>query len=187
MKGKSLFKTLPLVLLALCICATAQEKTPRFDIFGGYSHASNFDIGMNGWLASANLDINRWLGIEGDVSGHYGSESLGPAAIILPGVPNQINSRMHNFDFGPSVTYRSAKFNVFGHFLAGVSHTNVNAAGSGQGDTSFSWVLGAGGDYNITPSWAARLQLDLLRTNFFDVGANHGRVSLGVVYRFGEK
>jgi opacity protein-like surface antigen len=169
-----------------CLSLMAQQDAPRVDIFGGYSHVGNFDIGLNGWLASANLSVNRWFGLEADVSGHYGSESLGSAVVILPGVPNQINSRMHNFDAGPSVTYRSTKYNAFGHFLLGVSHTNVNAAGLGSGDTSFSWVLGGGADYNLTNSWAARFQVDLLRTSFFKTDESHGRVALGVVYRFGK-
>lgn len=68
----------------------------------------------------------------------------------------------------------------------GVSHTNVNAAGVGEGNTSFSWVLGGEADYNIAKAWAGCVQLDLLHTNFFQSGQNHGRLSLGVVYRFGK-
>jgi len=185
MKGK--LSALAVFLLLGCLPLLAQSETPRFDIFGGYSHVGNYNIGLNGWIASGNLNFNRWFGIEGDVSGHYGSQTLGPAVIILPGVPNKINSRMHNFDFGPSLTYRSSKYNAFGHLLFGASHTNVSAAGFGQGDTAFSWVLGGGADYNLTQKWAARFQLDLLRTDFFNHGDSHGRVSLGIVYRLGER
>lgn len=163
----------------------AQNETPRVDLYGGYSHASNFGVGMSGWIATVNYDVNRWLGIEGDFNGEYGSQSLGAAAIILPTVPNSIRSRMHSFNFGPSATYRAGKYDAFGHLLFGFSHTNLNAAGASEGDTSFSWILGGGADYNFTPTWAARGQLDLLRTNFFSRGANHARLSFGVVYRLG--
>jgi hypothetical protein len=44
--------------------------------------------------------------------------------------------------------------------------------------------LGGGADYNFTRNWAGRAQLDLLRTNFFSRGGNHGRIAFGVVYRF---
>jgi outer membrane protein with beta-barrel domain len=166
--------------------AFAQDATPRFDIFGGYSHIGNQGIGLNGWIGSANWNFNRWLGLKGAVSGHYGSESFGNIGIIVPTVPEQVNSREHNFDFGPTFTFRRTQFNAFTHLLFGVSHTNLNAAGEGNGDTAFSWIWGAGADYNITPKFAGRFQADLLRTNFFSLPENHGRVSLGIVYRLGE-
>ena len=184
-------KVRPAWALALCLLAfplMAQTENPVIDIFGGFTHVGNYGVGLKGWMGSANWHVYRWLGVEGDVSGDYGSKGLGSVAMLLPNVPNSIGSRMHSFDFGPSGTYHSpgGKYNGFGHLLFGFSHTNVNAAGVGEGDTAFSWVLGGGADYNITPVWAARFQLDLLHTDFFNSGQNHGRVGLGVVYRFGK-
>ena len=180
-----------ILTVAVCVLslpALAQIENPRIDVFGGYSHVGNYNIGLNGWLATANLHLFRWVGVEGDVSGNYGTQNLGQAALILPNIPNSIGNRMHSFDFGPSGTWRapSGKYNAFGHLLFGFSHTNVNAAGIGRGDTSFSWVLGGGADYNFRPNWAVRAQLDLLHTNFFSMGGNHGRIGLGLVYRFGK-
>lgn len=174
-------------LLALAMPLFAQSETPPLEIFGGYSHVGNYGVGLNGWLATATYNLDRWIGVEGDANGEYGSKSFGAAGVLLPTVPNAIHSRMHNFNFGPRITYRPAstdKYDAFGHALFGFSHTNVSASGVGQGDTSFSWLVGGGADYNFTPAWAARFQLDLLRTNFFSTGANHGRVGLGIVYRF---
>lgn len=180
-----------LLIVTACLLslpAWGQVENPRIDVFGGYSHVGNFDVGMSGWMATANLHLFRWVGVEGDVSGNYGSKGLGQAALILPNIPNSINSRMHSFNFGPVGTYRapSGKYNAFGHVLLGFSHTNVNSAGIGRGDTAFSWVLGGGADYNFRPNWAVRAQLDLLRTHFFSQGQNHGRIGLGLVYRFGK-
>jgi len=174
-----------LCLLALPLCAQT-EAPHRVDLFGGYSHTGNYNIGQSGWIASANYNISGPLGVEADVSGNYGTQDLGGAAVILPNVPNSLHSRMHSFNVGPSGTYRapSGKYNAFGHLLFGTSHTNVSAAGVGDGSTSFSWILGVGGDYNFTRQWAARAQLDFLRTNFFSRGGNHGRVAFGLVYRF---
>jgi len=164
------------------------SEVPPIDIYGAYSHSSNFGVGQSGWLASANYDLEPNLGVEADLSGGYGSESLGTIAIILPGVPNSINSRMHSFNVGPRFTYRPSSTNnadAFGHLLFGFSHTNVSATGASQSDTSYSWILGGGGDYFFTEPLGGRVQIDLLRTNFFDHGDNHARVGLGVVYRFG--
>jgi Outer membrane protein beta-barrel domain len=187
---------LALAVAALTLPASAQVKTqiekqinnPRLDIFGGYSHVGNYGIGLNGWIMSANWHLYRYIGLEGDISGGYGSQNL-EAGQILPNLPNSIGSRMHNFNFGPNGTWRapSGKYNAFGHLLLGFSHTNVNSAGIGQGDTAFSWVLGGGGDYNLNRVWAARAQVDLLHTRFFNGGQNHGRISLGLVYHMGQR
>ncbi len=179
------------VVMSMGVFALAESNSlnedSRIDIFGGYSHVGNYGIGLNGWIVSGTWDISRIIGVEGDISGGYGSNNLGGAANVLPNVPNSIGSRMHNFNFGPIGTYRaeSGKYDAFGHLLFGFSHTNVNAADIGEGDTAFSWVLGAGADYNFNSTWAARAQLDWLHTNFFNDGQNHGRISLGLVYRIG--
>ena len=168
--------------------ALAQTEQPPIDIFGAYSHVSNFDVGQSGWLASANYDVNDWFGLEGDLSGNYGQKEFA-VATLLPGVPEKINSRMHSFNAGPRITWResSGRINAFGHVLFGFSHTNVNAAGAGDSDTSFSWALGGAGDYYFVPKFGARLQLDLLRTNFFSKGDTHPRVAIGLVYRLGNR
>lgn len=121
------------------------------------------------------------------VSGHYTSQSLGDIGAIIPTVPAAFHLREHNFDFGPAFTYRTRRWNAFTHLLFGVSHTNLRAAGEGNGDTAFSWAWGFGGDMNITRSWAARLQIDALHTNFFNQGTTQPRVSIGAVYRFGSR
>lgn len=167
---------------------TQQIESPRIDIFGGYSHVGNYGLGLSGWTASADWHLINWLGIEGDVSGNYGRKGLGTIATLLPNVPNSVGTSLHSFNFGPSGTFHPAdndKYDAFGHLLFGVSHTNVDAAGDAVGDTAFSWILGGGADYNVANMFALRAQLDLLHTKFFNHGQNHGRISLGIVYRFG--
>lgn len=164
------------------------NEVPPIDIFGAYSHSSNFGVGESGWLGSANYNLAPNLGVEADLSGGYGTKDLGTIAVVLPSVPNSLHSRMHSFNVGPRYTYRPSSTNnadAFGHLLFGFSHTNVSATGASQSDTSYSWVLGGGGDYFFTDHLGGRAQLDLLRTNFFGHGDNHARVALGVVYRFG--
>jgi hypothetical protein len=182
------FALLIAIFITLPLWAQPAEVTnPRIDIFGGYSHVGNYGIGLNGWIGSATWNLSNHFGVEGDVSGDYGSKSLGDLSQILPNIPNSVGSHMHSFNVGPNVTYRapSGKYNGFGHLLFGTSHTNVNAQNVGEGSTSFSWLIGVGGDYNFRRDWAARAQLDYLRTDFFSKGAGHGRYALGLVYRFG--
>src|ERR1044071_736349 len=87
----------PLVAIAVLTFSSAflfaqSSEVPPIDVFGAYSHSSNFGVGQSGWLASANYNIVPNLGVEADVSGGYGSKDLGPIAVILPGVPNTLHS-----------------------------------------------------------------------------------------------
>lgn len=185
---------LSLLLLSLglsgaAVGQTGQDEQPPFDVFAGYSHSSNFDTGLNGWIVAANYNLGgSWLGVEGEFSGHYGSQNLSALPIILPGSPAKVDSSLYNYDFGPRVTWRSPEepFQAFGHLLFGASHANISAVGVSDSDSAFSWVLGAGADYNFNVRWAGRAQLDLLHTDFFSKGESHPRLSIGLVFRLGE-
>jgi opacity protein-like surface antigen len=175
--------------IALCNAQVSPDEQPPIDVFAGYSHSSNFHTGLNGWILSGNYTLGTsWVGVEGEFSGHYGTQNLSALPLLVPGTPLKITSNLYNYDFGPRVTWRSPKqpFNAFGHFLFGGSRAGLSAAGISDNDTSFSWVLGGGGDYNISPRWAGRAQLDLLHTNFFSNGGSHPRFSVGLVFRFGQ-
>jgi opacity protein-like surface antigen len=177
-----------LMMSSSAFAQTGSDEQPPFDMYFGYSHSSNFSTGLNGWIVAANYNLNNsWLGVEGEISGHYGSQNLGALPILLPGAPTSVDNSLHNFDFGPRVTWRAPDqpINAFGHLLFGASHAKVSAAGVSQSDTAFSWVLGGGADYNFNARWAGRAQLDLLHTNFFSNGESHPRISLGLVYRLG--
>src|SRR3954454_4264856 len=105
---------LALAVAALTLPASAQVKDqiqkqindPRLDLFGGYSHVGNYGVGLNGWIGSANWHLYRFLGIEGDLSGGYGSQGI-EAASVLPGLPTGVGSRMHNFNIGPQGIYHA--------------------------------------------------------------------------------
>ncbi|HKD91393.1 MAG TPA: hypothetical protein VKB56_05800 [Terriglobales bacterium] len=151
------------LLFLLTAAASAQDTYPQTEVFAALS-----DDGHTGWLfAPAYLPFEHF-GLEGDISGHYGGDV----------------SRYH-LDFGPRVKWSTsdAKFAAMGHLLLGVSH---ESAGGILGSTSFSWVLGGGGDYNFNSSWGARLQIELVRTHFAGGAQNNGRYSVGVIYRFGQ-
>lgn len=163
------------IIFAIAMLASAQESTPKADIFGGYSllHTDNGFVGSNasGWNASVTGNLNRWFGVTGDFSGHYDN-------IAGIGVSD------HNFLFGPTVSYRQPKLTPFAHLLFGDSHI----AGGGFADNSFAMALGGGADWNVLPHLAVRLiQADYLFTHFGGETQNNGRFSFGVVFRLGNK
>jgi opacity protein-like surface antigen len=184
---------LTLALLTVTLPAFSQitDETPRIDISGGFTHTTG-DIGLNGWDASAGYRIRPWLALAGDISGLYGSNSV---------LGVNFNSNLYNFNFGPRVFVPLndyPKWKPFGELLLGFSRQNQSLESSllapgvvvpsfDASDTSFSWMIGGGIDYQIHPQWRIRaLQLDLLRTSFVGSTQNKLRLNFGVVYQFGE-
>jgi len=161
----------------LAIPAAAQDELPRREIFGGFSHQTSEDVGLNGWTAGVGYNFADNFGVEAQASGHYGSEEF----FVLG-----VDSNIHNFHAGPKafIFDENNRFGAFVHLLFGASHVSADTGVRDDSDTAFSWVIGIGADINVTRRFGARLGADLLRTNFFDEGDNNGRYTVGVVYRF---
>jgi opacity protein-like surface antigen len=168
-------------------------------------------MNFNGWNASAQGNINRWLGIDADFSGHYATpitvssqiqSALNSAGIIgtLP------KARSYSFLFGPVLSSRREGFTFFGHALFGVndvSATLQSASVSGfsipgltESDTALAMAFGGGFDATLHKNLALRIiQADYLVTKHdFSEGVqgiathqNNLRISTGVVYRFDGK
>jgi opacity protein-like surface antigen len=119
------------------VLASAQDKTPEVEVFGGYSYlrADEDLIGigddnesLHGWNGSIAYSLNDWFGVEADFAGHYGSDRttriITPAFDPLPGFPTvgfdfDADARQHTFLFGPRVTARGDRVTGFGHALFG--------------------------------------------------------------------
>ena len=76
----------------------AAQDTPKVEVFGGYSHLRlTNDSGLepadlNGWNASAKLNVTPRIGLLADFSGDYGQRTLAPYRLYLPipGNPNPL-------------------------------------------------------------------------------------------------
>lgn len=178
-------------LTALPAFSQVTTEIPRFEVAAGYSRATG-DLGLNGWEASGVYRANPWLGLVADISGHYGEDEV---------LGVNFNGNLHNFLFGPRVYVPLndyPRWKPFGQFLLGASRVNntledsiptpgVLVPGFSETDTAFSWVLGGGVDYQFHDQFRIRLiQLDMLRTNFFDTGDTRARIGFGIVYQFGQ-
>lgn len=184
------------ILLCLCSPALGQE-VPRVEVFAGYSYL-NFDLkanttptdgalnreSFNGWEASATVSLNRWFGLEGDLSGHYKGSALGASGLIC-----------NDFSFmgGPRFAYRKGNSTIFTHVLFGGDHgsgTVLYPGGSfSPSDTSFAMAAGGGFDYAVRKHISIRIgQVDYFMTRHFLTPLatqNNIRVSAGVVFTFG--
>jgi hypothetical protein len=150
---------------------SGDDDTPKAEVFTGYS-ALAFDSGsfvggttvVHGFGVSATGNANHWLGIEGDVSGHFRS---GDAVFYAMA--------------GPRFTYRAGgKVQPYAHVLAG------SAFGNDFGQ--FAMAIGGGVDVKVNDKLAIRvIQADFAPIFYHDGTVNNARISAGVVFRFGNR
>ncbi|MGH9601721.1 MAG: PDZ domain-containing protein [Terriglobales bacterium] len=225
-------------ILLIAGFAHAQDY-PKAEIFGGYSHVrvdtqelgplvssvcSDIDaalpgscppgsVGINnsfhGWNAAAEVNVNRWLGVKADFSGHYGklitvSEPVqtGIDALGITNLPPTIRS--YNFLFGPVFSHRRNNTRAFAHALFGVNKIDTGTIGLSSvglpdvsfSDDAFSMTFGGGVDVRVTDRFNVRLgQVDYVYTGHdFSFGApgvaahqNNLRFSAGIVISLGAK
>jgi len=194
------------MVAVLCSAGTfagAQDQpTPKWELFGGYSFfypatdvhgllpgglvpvSSRLESNPRGVGAGLTYNFNRWLGLTGDFSGHWGS---GETTIV-----KQIDdAAFYNFSVGPKLTYRTRYFSPFVEALVGWHRLTPDLF---QGDDRFGFMAGGGLDVNVNKHFALRL----LRADF--VFSNHqfgpsatvpatdvrgARLQSGVVFMFG--
>jgi len=146
--------------------------TPTMAMPGGYA-----DIEHN--------FFQRWLGAELQVSAAYRNQ----------GAPGKLG--IYTVMVGPTFyPLGHRKITVFGHFLVGEGfYRDTIAASAGfpshvNTHTSLAWTPGAGIDLIVSRSLSVRLaQVDYTQTKFLG-GTVHDsdlRISVGIVYRFGNK
>jgi opacity protein-like surface antigen len=178
---KRLLMVMCLLLLFTASKATAQE-IPKAELFGGYSYAGG---NFHGWNASVTGNVNGWLGLTADFSGHYGGSTEGDIFTE--------KQRANSYLFGPRVSFRKRKrVSPFVYALFGVSRLSVRETFMGQtfaaSDSGFGTAIGGGLDIRLNKRLALRaFQLDYLRTNFFDETGHRGRLAFGLVLRLGQK
>jgi opacity protein-like surface antigen len=207
------------------------QDYPRIEVFGGYSflHSGNHDsrlnaqnlppsfvgtsiylasdgtANLNGWEGSITLNLNKWVGITSDFSGHYGSMKFDEfqQVIVVPAPPpvfartENPGFSSHSFLFGPRFTYRNTERVIpFAHVLFGV---NREAADTSEivpapgiyddvKETSFAFAAGGGLDFKISKRIAVRApQIDYLLNYRNDDRHNNIRISAGLVFRLGGK
>lgn len=154
------------IVLCLPLSAAAQE-TPKAEVFAGYSYfRGDLDANFHGWNFSVAGNPNKWLGVVGDVSGHYVE-----------------NVNLHLFLVGPRFSYRKGeRVTPFAQTLVGA----IRLGGSDFDNTAFAWTVGGGFDIKVSRNVAVRIidaNYVLLRDN--GVSAHNGRLSTGLVFRFG--
>jgi len=171
MKARGL---LAFLVLAAAPAGAAGADAPPVEIFGGYSYTKNGDQALNGGEASLAIGLTRWIGVEADVSDHFGSR-LGTKT-----------SRLF-FMGGPRFAYRGGGFTVFTHYLAGGVRSGSGLTVLGvhitETRTDFAMAFGGGVDARIAERWAVRAQADYVLIKAEGTTEKEPRFSAGFVYR----
>ena len=192
------------MLKAACITAVlflfagfANAQVPGGNIFFGYSYESTntsaFGPGLvastatrpnlNGWQASFEGKILPFVGIVGDVAGHYGSQNFTEAT------PNglitvNVTGHEQEYLFGPRLSVPVGNLTPFAEAFVGVAHIHTGGSLPTPSNTAFASAFGGGLDYRIIRPIAVRVEGDYLRTSFFSTTQNNFRLAVGVVVRF---
>jgi outer membrane protein OmpA-like peptidoglycan-associated protein/opacity protein-like surface antigen len=169
---------LPTMLAVLCMFATraaAQDQTPKWELYGGYSSfqpgadvhgqqpgalfpiSSRMEGNPRGMGLSATYDFNRWFGLTLDTSTHWGSGENG--------LLNRIDdAAFSNLSIGPKVTFRHKHFSPFLEFLVG-DHRLMPDAFHDIDKVGF--MVGGGLDINLSRHVALRLiRADYVYSNY---------------------
>jgi opacity protein-like surface antigen len=166
--------TLAFLVLAALPAAAAGPAAPSAEVFAGYSYTKSDDQGLHGGEASLAVGLTRWIGVEADVSAHYGS-TLG------------VRTRRLFFVGGPRFAYRGGGFTVFTHYLAGGARSGSGLTVLGvditQTRTDFAMAFGGGVDAGISDHWAVRAQADYALIRGDAATEKEPRLSAGFVYR----
>ena len=168
----------------------------NLELSGGWVHNSGFN-GLDGFNVGAALWFTNRVSVAFDFDHAGDTSQLAAFALTNAGLVTTKN-RMQDYLIGPRIFFHSKEIKVlhtlhpFGEFQLGASHLNntltqVGVGSQSASDNAGSWLLGGGADLLLSPRWAGRMNIGLLRTHFADSGQSHLRFSLGVVHTFGSR
>jgi hypothetical protein len=129
----------------------------------------------DGWEASITGNFNRFAGIELNVA--------------CCQKPRSGNGPQYTFLFGPHFAYRgNARVQPFAHVLLGLAHGRQPAPYF-HSTWRPGFAAGFGGGLDVKAMrflWVRAIQADYLRESFRDDVQKNGRLSFGIVFRFGK-
>jgi hypothetical protein len=191
-KGRIRKRLALLALLWLLECAGAAQRSNSSNVFAGYSfEGANLFSGqhanMNGWNVSAESKLRSFVGVVGDVSGHYGSAIVfNPLCSDFSPPGCFLNNRVSQYYFQGGVrgSYEIGKIRPYAEALVGGVYTIETALGVSTTRVSFAETLAAGLDYRITRRFGWRLEAGWVTSGSSASRQNNARASTGLVVRF---
>lgn len=172
--------------------AEGRVRVPAMEITGAYSTLWDDALSENGgnsffeagWVLSLCGNLNRSLGVVGEVSGHYGSDEVTDTL----GAPLALDRDLLGVHAGPRYTHRGGGFAVpYVQALAGWTRTGVELAGQRVVEDAFSIQPGVGLQLRLSRSVGLSLGADY-RLVFGEVESrNELRLHAGLVLAIGDR
>jgi Outer membrane protein beta-barrel domain len=177
--------------LLLSVIPAAAQDTHPYEFSAGYNlriftQPNYARIGLNGAYASLDYTIFSRLSVIGEGTATYRNQGLnGDISIYSAMIGPQIYPFKHR-----------RKFTPFAHVLFGEGYYRASYppfGGFPAQDLSYSgltWEAGGGLDISHSSRWAIRLiEVDYAHTKFLGPNQSQAnyRISVGFVYRFGQK
>ncbi len=193
MRSATAFLVCAIFLSAFALSTPAFGQ--RLELNGGYAHATG-DLGLDGFTGGAAWWFTPRVSMAGNFDGLWDTSRVGVFELTSTGEVS-VKSNMQNYLVGPRFFFPGAlkkepKLVPFGELQFGATHLEtriqeVNLPDRTSADSAFTWMLGGGADYLISPHWAGRVNLDLLRTHLAEAGQSRLRMTFGLVYTFGAR
>lgn len=208
--------TFRLVLgMALLSTAGLAQQTPLVELFGGYSYfglpavegSGLTAANLNGWNASAKLNLRPRIGLVADFGGNYGERRMVPTQ-FQPIETKPGTFRQHTILFGPEIrAFGNDRFNVNVRALIGAAYVDtlvlplpapiqqppdllgnpqppITAFHSGD-EKPVTGALGGSLDYRISERLYYRIQPELVVVHLGSTNDKSLRLSTGIVFTFG--
>jgi len=179
------------ILLFLFSTRSMAQNLHNLEVGGGWAYVSS-NFGVNGFNVGADYWFSPRVSGVFSYDDAWDTSSIGNF-VLTPVGQIAIKSHLQNYLFGPRIAFAKKKiknyeFIPFGEFqIGGTSlHSEVQQTSTGirqtASDNAFSWMLGGGADYVFSDHWAARANLDFLRTHLANTGQSQLRLVIGVAY-----
>lgn len=189
-----------IVLLSLAMLVPTHLHAQLFhnlELAGGWAHATGND-GLDGFNLGAALWFTKRISLGFDFDRVGNNKSLPIFSLSRNTGLITTKATMQDYLLGPRIFLNSTHVKVFqtiqpfAEVQVGASHIRQTVTEPTLGtltatDNAGTWLFGGGGDVLFSPRWAARLNVDFMRTHFVDSGQSRIRIKLGVAYTFGSR
>jgi len=190
-------KHLTKLLFLLVLIGLSSAGWAQLEVGGSYSHLTG-NSGLDGVTGSAGWRWNQYVTLVGEANFLWDTSRIGVFDLSSDTGVIRIKSDYQSYLGGGRVNLirlfkqkelEKRKLIPHAQLLLGVSHLHqklLDATGTSlnASDSAFTWVLGGGIDYALSPHWIARGDLDFVRTHFVDAGQSRLKTEIGLSYKF---
>jgi hypothetical protein len=199
--NRPVYKRIMIASMLFLFFAPVRGNAQRFNGYAGVSYSSyGPDLSvlrlspttpnrLYGWNGSVEVKmkpevrLRPVLGLVGDFSGHYGTETVGSVFFCKDGpfAPcwKNENVSFYTITGGPQVSVSLGRFRPYAHALFGVALFRDVVQVSPETGESFAQLFGGGIDVLVGQGAGWRVQADDVQTSRSSL-----RVSTGIVFRF---